>query len=221
MDFDGTVLVRFVPDLLEGLWLTLIALAMTLAVAIILGLAACAASFSTHPLPRAVSGVYVDVFRVVPEIVLIFWIYFCFPFMFDLRMSALTSGVIALALTTGAFLAEVFRAGVLAVPSGQIEAARALALRSPVMWVRIILPQAIRRMLPALVNTVTDLLKHTTLLAGIGFAELTYQAYTLGARTFRYFEFLSAIAVIYFIVIFPLSALARAVERQLRRATSN
>lgn len=221
MRFEWQVLVQYMPQLLDGLLLTLEAVGMSLLLATMLGLAACAGSLSRYALTRSVARIYTNIFRVIPDIVLIFWMYYCFPLVFDVRMSALTSGITALSLTTGAFLGEVFRAGIMTVPAGQIEAGKSLGLRMPVIWIRIILPQAVRRMAPAFVNTFTELLKHTTLLAGIGVAELTYQAYTLGARTFRQLEFMSVIAIAYFVIIFPLSMLSRSVESRLIRKTGD
>lgn len=219
MRFEWQVLVQYAPQLFNGLLLTLAAVGTSLLFATMLGLAACAGSLSRYPLARRVARLYTNIFRVIPDIVLIFWMYYCFPLVFDVRMSALTSGITALSLTTGAFLGEVFRAGVMTVPGGQIEAGKSLGLWMPVIWTRIILPQAVRRMAPAFVNTFTELLKHTTLLAGIGVAELTYQAYTLGARTFRQLEFMTVVAIAYFVIIFPLSMLSRSVETRLIRKT--
>ncbi len=101
---------------------------------------------------------------------------------------------------------------------GEIEAATALGISGYARWRFIILPQALRLMVPPLVNYFTELLKNTTLLSGIGVAELALQAYLLGGQTFRYVEFLSAIALIYFAVIFPASLLSRRLEhRQVPR----
>lgn len=219
MTFDWFVITRYAPQLIDGLITTLAAIGASLLFATILGLAACVGSFGRHPLPQAVARIYTNVFRVVPDIVLIFWMYYCFPLVFALKLEALTSGVVALSLTTGAYLSEIFRAGIMTVAEGQIEAARALGLRALPIWLRIVLPQAVRRMAPPFINTFTELLKHTTLLAGIGVAELTYQAYTLGARTFKQLEFLSVIAVAYFLVILPLSMLSRYAEVRLRERT--
>lgn len=221
MDFDYHVLVQYSGELLLGLVTTLWAIGITLAIAAAIGLFTCAGSLSASPFFRAIAKVYTDIFRVLPDIVLVFWVYYCFPLVFHLRLSALGSGILALSLTMGAFLAEIFRAGILTVSAGQVEAAHALGLGAIARWKKIILPQAIRRMLPAFVNSFTELLKHTTLLAGIGVTELTYQAYTLGSRTFKQFEFLTAIAVLYFAVIFPLSILARHAEARARRRTAN
>jgi polar amino acid transport system permease protein len=219
MDFDYHLIAQHLPELLSGLAVTLAAVALSLAIAIVIGLLTCIGNIAEDGALSRLCRAYVDLFRVIPDIVLVFWVYFCLPPLLGLRLSALSCGVIALSLGTGAYLSEVFRAGILAVPRGQVEAAASLALPGYCVWSRIILPQAVRRMMPTFVNTLTELLKHTTLLSGIGVAELTYQAYTLGAQTFRYVEFLTAVAVAYFIVIFPLSLYARLAEARLRQRT--
>jgi ABC-type amino acid transport system permease subunit len=162
---------------------------------------------------------FIDFFRTIPEMVLIFWVYSCLPLLFDLRLSAETCGILALSLYSGAFLAEIFRAGILAVPREQIEGALALGLPKIPVWRFVILPQAIRRMMPAFVNFLTELIKASSLLSAIGITELVYQASTLGAQTFRYVEFLSAIALLYFLIILPFSLYSRRSEMVLVRRT--
>ena len=219
MEFDRFVLLRYYPLLIDGLLTTLVAIGLSLGIGIVLGLAACVGSLHGRGAAHKVSRIYINLFRAMPEIVLIFWVYFCLPLILDIRLSALACGVLALSVVTGAYLAEIFRAGVLAVPRGQVEAANALGIPHYYRWLHVILPQAVRRMMPAFVNYFTELLKHSTLLAGIGVTELTYQAYTLGAQTFRYLEFLSAIAVAYFVIIFPLSLYVRWTEMKLVQRT--
>jgi ABC-type amino acid transport system permease subunit len=174
-----------------------------------------------HGIAHHAARAYLAFFRTTPELVLIFWAYFCLPPIFGLRLSAPVSGIVALSLVCGAYMAEIFRAGIEAVPRGQVEAACSLGLSSLAIWVTILLPQAVRRMMPAFLNYLTELLKNSTLLAGIGVAELAYQAYTLGAMTYRYMELLTSIAVIFFIVILPLSLAARGVESWMARRTGH
>ena len=212
MDFDRHVLINAWPLLVKGLGVTLAITFISLAIGIGLALVVCAARLARHRVIIWTARGYIEFFRTTPELVLIFWVYFCLPPIFDLRLSALTSGVLALSLVCGAFMAEIFRAGILAVPQGQIEAAHALAIPALHRWCTIVLPQAMRRMMPAFVNYFTELVKNSTLLAAIGAGELAYQAYTEGAKTFRYMELLSAIGILFFVVIFPLSMYARRAE---------
>jgi His/Glu/Gln/Arg/opine family amino acid ABC transporter permease subunit len=209
MDFDYHVLIQYYPLLLDGLLMTIVVTVIAALVGTVLALALCFARMSQRRLLSTAAVAYINFFRTTPEMVLIFWVYFCAPPLLDVRLSAFTSGTLTLAFVAGAYLAEIFRAGIQSLPKGQFEAARALALPNAVRWWFVILPQAVRIMLPAFVTYLTELLKNTTLLSAIGVAELAYQASTLGAQTFRYMEFLTAIAVGYFALIFPVSMLAR------------
>ncbi|MGI9463826.1 MAG: amino acid ABC transporter permease [Aestuariivirgaceae bacterium] len=218
MEFHYKVILQNYPLLIEGFWITVQVTLIALTIGILFGAAICTMRLSgSRALDRIAAG-YIVIFRATPEMVLIFWGYFCVPLIFQLRVSGLWTGSIALGLVTAAYLAEIFRAGINAVPQGEVEAATALGLKFQPKWRFVILPQAMRLMVPPLVNYFTELLKNTTLLSGIGVAELALQAYLLGGQTFRYVEFLSAIALIYFAIIFPLSILSRRLEhREVRR----
>lgn len=218
MGFDYHVIIRYLPELLHGLMMTCIVLAVSEVLSIALGGAICACSLARSPVLRSMSAGYVDVFRVMPELVLIFWIYFCFPIIFNVQLSGFWSGVIGLFLTSAAFHSEIFRAGIVSIPAGEVEAARALAIGWYPRWRFIILPQALRTMSPSLLNTLADLVKHTSLLTAVGVAEMTFQAYTLGERTFRHFEFLTVVGVAYFAIIFPVSLGARFLNQRVRNA---
>lgn len=215
MSFDWTVVLNNDSLLLAGLAMSLAITAVVLATGGVLGLALCVARLSGSRPAVAIARGYITFFRITPEIVLIFWVYFCFPPLFDLRLSAWFSGTLALGLVAAAYLAEIYRAGIEAVPRGQIEASRALGLGVVPLWLRVLLPQAIRRMTPAFLNYLTEILKNSTLLAGVGVAELAYQAYTLGAMTYRYLELFSAVGVLFFVLIFPISMATRLREKSL------
>jgi His/Glu/Gln/Arg/opine family amino acid ABC transporter permease subunit len=220
MGFDYHVLVQYRLPLFLGLLNTIYYAALCLVFSVAFGLVVCVGALSESRIGRFAAQRYVNVFRVIPELALIFWMYFCLPPLLDLRLSPGFCGVLALSLTSGAYMAEVFRAGVLAVPRGLVEAAMALGVHPYRRWRHIILPLAVRAMMPAFVNTFADLLKHTTLLAGIGVAEVTYEAYTLGAQSFRYLEFFTIIAAAYFVIIFPLSLYVRHAGHRLRLRTA-
>ncbi len=214
MEFRYQIIGQNWPLLIEGLWITLQVTGIALTVGIILGAALCAVRLSGRRLHDRFASGYILFFRATPEMILIFWGYFCVPLIFQIKVSGLWTGSITLGLVTAAYLAEIFRAGVMAVPKGQIEAATSIGLRGYPKWRFVILPQALRLMVPPLVNYFTELLKNTTLLSGIGVAELALQAYLLGGQTYRYVEFLSAIALIFFAIIFPLSLLSRRLEHR-------
>ena len=214
MRFDSKQLVLNYHLILSGLEVTLIITVLSLLFGTFLGLVLCLGKLRERGVVYRVSIAVIDFFRTIPEVVLIFWVYSCLPLLLSLRISAEASGVIALSLFAAAYLAEIFRAGVLAVPRGQVEAALALGIPGFQIWARVIFPPAIRKMMPAFVSFLTELIKATSLLSAIGVAEMAYQATVLGNKTFAYVEFLSAIAVLYFIIIFPLSLYARHAERR-------
>ena len=214
MDFRLQVVLSNYPPLLEGVVLTLWAAAVALTIGVVLGALGCAVRLSGRPLADRIARGYVLFFRTTPEMVLIFWGYFCVPYLFKLKVSGFWTGSIVLGLVAAAYFTEIFRAGVQAVPRGQVEASLALGLGRYPRWRFVILPQALRLMVPPIVNYLTELLKNTTLLSSIGVAELALQAYLLGGQTYRYVEFLSAIALVYFAIIFPLSMASRRLERR-------
>jgi His/Glu/Gln/Arg/opine family amino acid ABC transporter permease subunit len=218
MEFNTGVLAQHWPLLLQGLQLTVAATLVALAIGVAGGAVLCATGRSRRPWAVRLARAYVHFFRVTPEMILIFWGYFCAPLLLGLQLSGFWTGSGTLGLVAAAYLAEIFRAGIQAVPKGQWEAARALGLRFTPLWGRIVLPQALRLMVPPFVNYFTELVKNTTLLSAIGVGELALQAYLLGGQTFRYVEFLTAIAIGYFLVIFPASLLARRLERRARAA---
>ncbi|ROT97685.1 amino acid ABC transporter permease [Histidinibacterium lentulum] len=219
MDFQFDIILRYLPDLLQGVRMTLIAFFTALAIGLPIGMTLCVLRVGkSRGLGRA-AAVYTTVFRTIPEVVLIFWMFYCLPPLVGGTVSGLWAGSLALGLISGAFLAEIFRGGVQSIPRGQWEAATALALPRVTIWRRIIVPQAARLAIPPFINHLTELMKGTTLLATIGVADLALKSYVLGAQTFRYFEFLTAIALLYFIIIFPVARFAEYVERRLAVAT--
>jgi His/Glu/Gln/Arg/opine family amino acid ABC transporter permease subunit len=215
MEFDYHVLVQYYPFLLRGLLMTVAVTVTAVLAGTVIGLVVCVSRMSGRRLLSRIAIAYTNFFRTTPEMVLIFWVYFCAPPLLDLRLSAFSSGAVTLSIVAGAYLAEIFRAGVQSLPKGQFEAARALAVPVVAQWRFVILPQAVRRMTPAFVTYLTELVKNTTLLSAIGVAELAYEASTLGAQTFRYMEFLTAIAIGFFLVIFPISMVARYANSRL------
>lgn len=212
MSFQWDLLARYWPVLLQGLWVTLAVAAVGLTIAILGGALICAARRSDRAALSGAARAYIAFFRITPEVVLIFWAYFCIPLITGWRVSGFWAGSVTLGLIGAAYLAEIFRGGIETVPKGQSEAAMALGLRAWPRWRKIVLPQALRFSVPPLVNYFTEFLKNTTLLSAIGVSELSLQAYLLGGQTFRYVEFLTAIAFVYFALIFPFSLLSRRLE---------
>ena len=215
MEFDFHTLVRYQNVIWYGLWMTVVVSVVSLGIGAAIGLLACIGKLTERGIGYHIASGFIDFFRTIPEVVIIFWVYYCLPILMQITISAEACGIIALSLFAGAFLAEIFRAGVLAVPQGQVEASHALGIPTYHIWRKIILPVAVRRMVPAFMNFLTDLVKASALLSAIGISELFYQASVLGNTTYRHMEFFTAIAVLYFAIIFPISVYARRVERRL------
>ena len=218
MEFQFSVLANNYPALIQGGLVTLLITAIALVIGLAIGAVLCAGRPRGSAFDR-LALTYISFFRTTPEMVLIFWSYFCIPLIFHIRVSGLLVGSVVLGLVAAAYFAEIFRAGIEGVARGQVEAGRSLGLRGIPQWRYVILPQALRLMIPPLVNYFTELIKNTTLLAGIGVAELSLEAYLLGGQTYRYVELLSAIAVVYFAVIFPISLWSRLLEAKARAAS--
>jgi His/Glu/Gln/Arg/opine family amino acid ABC transporter permease subunit len=215
MSFSLGVVWESLPILIGGIWLTILVVLVSLAIGIVIGLLVCAGTLLGTGVVYRLCIAYVSLFRTLPETVLIFWLYYCIPLMLSGKPSAFQCAVAALAIPSGAYLAEIFRAGIEAVPRGHVEAGRALGLSS--FWVvwDIIAPQALRTMIPALLGFVTILIKNSALVSAIGVEELFYRATVYAAQTFRYFELMTSAAIIYFLMIMPLSVLVQRQERRM------
>jgi His/Glu/Gln/Arg/opine family amino acid ABC transporter permease subunit len=215
MQFDTSVIWQNLPALTAGIWLTVVIVLLSLFIGVTIGLVVCAGMLLGGPAVSRLSAAYVGLFRALPEPIIIFWLYYCAPLVLNGKLSAFETGAIALAIPSGAYLAEIFRAGILAVPRGQLEAGRAIGLSSlSLMW-DVIGPQAFRMMIPPMLGIVTLLIKNSALVSAIGVEELFYRATVLGGQTFHYFEFMTVTAAIYFCLIVPLSAFVQRQERRL------
>jgi glutamine transport system permease protein len=211
-----------VRDALPALWLgTIMTLKITcisLILAFFIGLFMGIFRITNNIVLRAISAIYVDIIRGTPLLIQILFIYFGLPAVLHIKIDAFTAGVVSIAINAGAYLVEIFRAGIESIDQGQMEAGRSLGLTYGQTMRMIILPQAVRRMIPAFVNQFIISLKDTSLLSVIGIAELTMQGQSIYAVNFRAFEILSAVAVFYFILIYILTTASRWLERRLALA---
>ena len=171
-----------------------------------------------------ISQIFVDIVRGVPMIVLAFFVYFGAPYFFNtiiggfnVTLSALQAGTICLALNCGAYMAEIIRAGIQSVDIGQMEAARSLGLSYGMAMRKVVLPQAIRTMIPTFINQFIITLKDTSILSVIGFPELVNTAKNVQANTFMAFQTWAIVGIMYLIVITILSYVAKLVERRMNR----
>ncbi|TYP79084.1 polar amino acid transport system permease protein [Paenibacillus methanolicus] len=203
------------PILFEGLLITLKIAAISLVIAFVIGLAAGLMSTARSRIIRGLAGIYVDIIRGTPLLVQVFFIYFGLPEFFDTRIDPEVAGIVAVSLNAGAYIAEVVRAGINSVDKGQVEAARSLGMNRFYTMRLIVLPQALRRMIPALVNQFIISIKDTALLSVIGIRELTQSGEIIISTNFRSFEIWGMVGVFYFLLILPLSRLSLLLERRL------
>jgi len=209
VNFDLSLLIAILPELARGLLTTLFVTTSAFALASLAGLALALCSHSKAGMLRRTTLMVGSVARSIPELVAVFWAYYCLPNVVGLKLSGEVCGAFALGAIGAGYMSEILRAGIMAVPTGDWEAAAALALPRWRIWMRIVLPQALSRMRPAILNYLTDVMKNSTLLAGIGVADVAYVAYLSGAQDFRYLEPLTGVAILFFLVIFPLSQLSQ------------
>ena len=215
--FNMQVLSDVWPYLLKGLWITVRLTLITMATSLMFGLIVALFRVSKNKFPRVISKVYVDVFRGTPLLVQIIIIFYALPdlgIMFD-RFSA---GIVALTLNNGAYVAEIFRAGIESLPKGQMEAARSLGLTLIQAMIKVIIPQAFKSVLPALTNSIVALLKDTSLVSVIGVEELLKQGRQLQSWQANSTPLMFA-AILYLVAILPLLFLVNKMERGLKKAS--
>ncbi len=203
------------PQLLLGLELTVKMTIFALILAVVIGMIACLFSISKVKPLNWISGFYLSVIRGTPLMVQAFFIYFGLTSALGIRISNFSAAIVVLCLNAGAYLSEIFRSGIAAVNKGQMEAARSLGLPYGVAMRKIILPQAIRIVIPSVLNQFIITLKDTSILSVIGCGELMRQANLITARNFRNFETYAIIAVMYYIVVMVLTKVFQIVERRL------
>lgn len=158
---------------------------------------------------------YIEFFRNIPALVKLIWAYYMIPILVGIELSAFASATIALGIAAGAFFAEIYRAGIEDVDRGHIEAAQSLGMPEFYTMIHIVLPQAIRKMLPAFANNFISFLKFSSLVSVLGVADLTYRTQVVSAITFRPLELFTLLAMIYFILCFILSQLVRLLEKRM------
>jgi polar amino acid transport system permease protein len=159
---------------------------------------------------------FVEAFRCTPLLVQIVWVYYALPVVLGVQIPATVAAVMTLSCYTAAFYAEIFRGGILSIERGQWDAARALGLRPWTMMRQVILPQAIRRMIPPFVNQSITQLKNTSLVSTIAVPDLLYNGTLITADTYRPLEVYTVVAVIYFVLLFPSTMLAQWYEKRLQ-----
>jgi polar amino acid transport system permease protein len=202
--------------LLSGLEYTVYLSAVAITISMSVGLLVALPGLSPFPWLRRVSRVYVELVRSVPLLVLILWVYYGLPQLTGLSLSVFWAGVIALALSDSAFQAEIFRGGIQSIARGQYEAAYSVSLGYRDTMRYVILPQALRRILPALGNQLIYMLKMSSLVSVIGMQELTRKANELVVVEYRPLEIYTVLVLEYLVLILIVSSGVRWLERRLQ-----
>ena len=202
--------------LLSGLQYT-VALSLTaIIISVVIGLLVALPGLAKNRWLRSFNRLYVELVRAVPILVLILWVYYGMPQMTGLSINVFWAGVIALALSDSAFEAEIFRAGIQSIHKGQYEASHSIGLRYADTMRFVILPQAIRRILPALGNQLVYMLKMSSLVSVIGMQELTRKANELVVTEYRPLEVYTVLVIEYLVLILLVSAAVRWFERKMQ-----
>ncbi len=201
--------------LFSGIGYTVTVAVCAITISVVLGLLVARLGLSSNRVARTASRGYVELLRSVPMLVMVLWVYYGLPVILNISLDVFTSGVIALALCDSAFEAEIFRAGIQSIARGQHEAADALGLRYLHKLRFIVLPQAIRRVLPALGNQFVYMLKTSSLLSVIGLTELTRRANELVVAEYRPLEIYTFLVLEYLVLILVVAWIIRALERRM------
>ncbi len=203
MNFDWSVVWRNADALLEGVELTVLLAVTTMAISIPGGIVLALMRLSNVRVMSAASAAFVELFRNLPLILVVYSAYYVMPVVTGLNLSPLTTGIVVLSLNVSAYNGETFRAGIASIRRGQTEAAYALGMGRWQTMKEIVLPQAVRRVLPVLASTWVSLFKDTSLVSVISVDDLAYTSMRIRAQTFRVLEMLTAMAAIYWLLGYP------------------
>ena len=211
MIWDNSFALSVLPVIAQGLAITVLITITGIAIAMCIGLVLAIMRRARAKWISLPAEAFVEFVRATPLLVQLFFLYFGLP-VFGISLSALVTGIIGIGLNYSAYTAEVYRAGIEGVPRGQWEAARALNFSHGQTWVRIILPQAVRKVIPALGNYLIAMFKDTPILASISVLEMLEQAQIVGSENFRYLEPMTEVGLLFILVSYPASLLVRRLE---------
>jgi His/Glu/Gln/Arg/opine family amino acid ABC transporter permease subunit len=218
--FDWSVVRDYLPAMMQGLLVTLEVSAISELVGIALGLVVALCRLSSFGPLRYFAIAYIDFLRGIPVLVMLLWVYYGFSILFGLNLSQMQAGVIGLGSSYSAYIAEIFRSGIQAIPTGQREAGRTLGLARWQIMGYVVLPQAVRIIIPPLGNTAISMLKDSSLVAIIAVSDLMRQTMVAASETFRPFELYAAAAIIYYLLTFLSARLITFLESWMDRQPS-
>lgn len=214
---SGAINLKF---LISGLYNTVLLSLTAIVISVVVGLVIALPGLAANRFLRAINWTYVEIVRAIPILVLILWVYYGMPQLSGISISVFWAGVFALALSDSAFEAEIFRAGIQSIDKGQYEAAHSISLNYTDTMRFVILPQAIRRVLPALGNQLVYMLKMSSLVSIIGMQELTRKANELVVTEYRPLEIYTVLVLEYLVLIMIVSAGVRRLEKRMNSDVS-
>jgi len=217
-EWDFSVVFNNFDLLLLGLLNTLKVTGVSLSLGIPLGLVLALARLYGNIAVRLPAIVLIDFLRATPPIVQLFWFFFALPILTGIEIDPFKAAILTFTLQSSAFFAEVFRGGIISIGSGQWEASKAIGMNRNQTLSRVILPQAVKRMIPAFLERAIELMKTTTLVSTISYADLLYQANSIAQSSYRTLEVFTVAAGMYFVVIFACSIGVRRLERHMARS---
>ena len=214
MTLDWTIVWQHRQDLLHGVGLTVLLTVLTMAAAIPGGIVLALMRLSNSRVLSTASAVFVEFFRNLPLILVVYWAFYVLPVLTEIQFSAFSTGLVALCLNVSAYNAETFRAGINSIRKGQTEAAIAMGMSRWQAMRQVVIPQAWRRVLPVLASTWVSLFKDTSLVSVIAVGELAHVALQIRSQSFRVLEMLTAMAVIYWLLGYPQAKLVDWIHRK-------
>ena len=214
MTFDWSVVWQHREALAAGTGTTVLLTVLTMLIAVPCGIVVAVLRLYAWSPVRAVATAYVELFRNLPLILVVYWAFYVLPILTGLGLPPLATGLAALVLNVTAYNAETFRAGINSIRRGQVEAAMALGMSRSQALRRVVVPQAVRRILPVLASTWVSLFKDTSLVSVIAVTELAYVAMQIRAQSYRVLEMLTAMAAIYWLLGYPQAKLVDWMQRR-------
>jgi His/Glu/Gln/Arg/opine family amino acid ABC transporter permease subunit len=214
MNLDWNIVWVHRYDLLHGAGLTVLLTVLTMVVAVPAGIVLALMRLSKSKVLSGASQVFVEFFRNLPLILVVYWAFYVMPVFLHIEFSAFTTGLVALCLNVSAYNAETFRAGINSIRKGQMEAAIAVGMSRWQAMKKVVIPQAWRRVLPVLASTWVSLFKDTSLVSVIAVGELAHVALQIRSSSFRVLEMLTAMAVIYWLMGYPQAKLVDWIQKK-------
>ncbi|MDM5189862.1 amino acid ABC transporter permease [Bacillus sp. DX4.1] len=218
MNLDFSAITPSIPYILKGLEVTLKIVAVSALIGFVLGTLLALCKIARIRVLNIAADIYTSIFRGTPLVLQLMIIYFGVPQMVGYDIPAFLAAVLAFSLNSGAYMSEVIRAGIQAVDKGQTEAAMALGIPYGKMMRNIILPQALKNILPALVNEFATLTKESAVVTVIGATDLMRRAYIVGGETFKYLEPLLFVGLVYYILVIILTVVGKAIEGRMKKS---